>query len=141
MKTTGTITTIAVPGIATNTGNNPFSASGKNSTEISVNLTNNTTIPNDAIISHIATVATQSPHQSNAKHHIKPASSSTWFESLILTSSSGRGSYLYLSVNDNIAVKQIWSFRYNAALMSSSTMSNVKLEIKYRYDDTLLVYK
>ncbi len=131
-------TTVSVPGTASNRGNSGLSMSGVDSSVISVNLTNNTSIPDDAVVMSISSSGKQSPSQGNVHHMIMPASNGIWYTSKY--SSADSGSYL-IDIDDNIPVKQIWSFKYNAMATAKSTMTNVTLTIKYQYDLNNTEYK
>ena len=108
-----------------------MSASGVDSSVITVNLTSNTSIPNNAIVTSISTSGTQSPSQGNVHHMIMPNSNGVWYTSTVSSASSG--SY-NISLSDNIPVKQLWSFKYNARATARSTMRSVKLNINFQYD-------
>lgn len=120
-------------GTATNTGNT-IGGSGKDSTIIYANLTSNSTIPTGAIAKSITTSATQSPTQGNVYHKIQSGDTGTWYTSTI--SSSTNGSYNITSAN-NLNVAQNWGFRYFTMFIGASIMSNVKVTIQYKYDETL----
>lgn len=124
-------TTVSISGTASNPGNAGMSASGVDSSVITVNLTSNTSIPNNAIVTSISTSGTQSPSQGNVHHMIMPNSSGVWYTSTVSSASSG--SY-NISISDNIPVKQLWSFKYNARATARSTMRSVKLNINFQYD-------
>ncbi|MDE7430485.1 MAG: hypothetical protein K2N34_00975 [Lachnospiraceae bacterium] len=123
--------TVELSGRASNVGNSPFSSSGRDSSVISIDLSNSSQFPDNAIVTSITTSSTQSPSQGNVHHMIQPARPSKWYTSTV--SSATRGSY-NISISDNIGVKQLWKFKYNAMATASSAMSNVKLNIRYQYD-------
>ena len=124
-------TTVAFSGTASNAGNSGISLDGVNSSIITLNLTNNTTLPNNAIVTEITSSGTQSPSQGNVHHMIMPESNGNWYTSTVSSATSG---YYNIDIDDNIPVKQLWSFRYNAMATAKSTMRNVKLTIDFRYD-------
>lgn len=124
-------TTVSISGTASNAGNKSLNLSGVNSSIITVDLAKNTTLPDKAIVTSISTSGTQSPSQGNVHHMIMPASNGIWYTSTITSATSG--SY-DIDINDNIPVKQLWSFRYNAKATAKSTMKNVKLKMKFQYD-------
>ena len=126
-----TTTTVSVPGTASNRGNSGLSMSGVDSSVISVNLANDTSIPDEAVVMSISSSGTQSPSQGNVHHMIMPASNGDWYTSKY--SSADSGSYL-IDIDDGIPVKQRWSFKYNAMATAKSTMTKVTLTIKYQYD-------
>ena len=122
-------------GTARNSGN-PATSSGVNyartdSTILSRNLTNDTSIPPNAIVSSVRTKGTQSPSQGNVRHKIMPASVGTWYESTVASASSG---YFGISADDLIPAKQQWMFCYNVLSPASSTMKNISIEIDWEYD-------
>ena len=102
-------------------------------------MTNSTLIPNEAIVTSITTSGTQSPKQGNTHHMIRPASADDWFTSTVAASASS-GSYI-IALNDNFAAKQVWNFKYNAVAGAKSTMSNIKVTIKWQYDMKDTEYK
>ena len=122
---------VSISGTASNKGNSSISMSGVDSSVISVNLTNDTKIPNIAIVTSISSSGTQSPSQGNVHHMIMPASNSIWYTSTVSSASSG---HYNIDVDDGIPVKQKWSFKYNALATAKSTMRNVKLTIGFQYD-------
>ncbi|TCL54616.1 hypothetical protein EDD76_11939 [Kineothrix alysoides] len=117
------------------TASNPGSG---NSSIITVNLTNNSSFPNGAIVTRIESSGTQSPNQGNVRHMIMPASNNVWYTSTV--SSATSGSYA-ISISNNIPVKQLWSFRYNAPATAKSTMKSVSLRITFQYDLSETGYK
>lgn len=62
---------------------------------------------------------------------ILPNTIGKWFTSKYSNSKSG--SY-NININDNIEVKQIWSFKYNTKAAAKSTMSNVSISLNWQYD-------
>lgn len=130
--------TFSFSGTASNSGNKSLSLSGVDSTIISLNLTNSTSLPKDAIVTSIRTSGTQSPSQGNVHHKIRPASTSTWYTSTV--SSAKSGSY-NINVGNGFKAKQTWYFRYNALATAKSTMKNVKITIEYQYDLANTDYK
>ncbi len=127
--------TFSFSGTARNSGN-PATSSGVNyagtdSTILSLNLTNNTSIPPNAIVSSIQTKGTQSPSQGNVRHKIMPVSVGIWYESTVSSSSSG---HFGISVDDLIPAKQQFMFCYNVLSPASSTMQNISMTINWEYD-------
>ncbi|WXR60849.1 hypothetical protein WG909_11180 [Peptostreptococcaceae bacterium AGR-M142] len=122
-----------IRGIARNAGNRPYSSRGRNSSEIEVDLTRDSSIPQGAIVKRVSTSSYQSPSQGGVHHMIRPEQSRDWFVSRVASSNSG----MYrVSEVDNLLVAQNWLFRYNATAGGRSSMSNVKLDIRYEYDIT-----
>ncbi|QNU68778.1 hypothetical protein EHE19_006755 [Ruminiclostridium herbifermentans] len=123
--------TFSFSGTASNNGNSPYNANGVDSTILTLDLSNSSTIPNNAIVTNVSTSGTQSPSQGNVHHKIRPNSTTTWYTSTVSSATSGSYS---ISINNNFAAKQIWSFRYNALASAKSTMKNVKITLKWQYD-------
>lgn len=98
-----------------------------------MDLTNNSSIPKNAIVKSISTTSTQSPNQGNVTHKLMADINKIWNESIF--SSATSGSYR-ISLEDQLKVAQKWSFKYNAKATARSTMSNVKADIRYEYDVT-----
>ena len=122
---------VPISGTASNPGNSSISLSGVDSSIISVNLTNDTKIPDNAIVTSISSSGTQSPSQGNVHHMIMPASNGIWYTSTVSSASSG---HYNIDIDDGIPVKQRWSFKYNALATDKSTIRNVKLKIGFQYD-------
>lgn len=124
-------TKVSVAGIASNEGNGGMDLSGVDSSVITVDLTNDKKLPNKAIVTNISSSGTQSPSQGNVHHMIMPESNGRWYTSTIVSATKGAYS---IAVDDNIPIKQLWSFKYNAMATAKSTMKNVKLNISFQYD-------
>ena len=124
--------TFPFSGTATNTGNTGMDmVNGKNSTELTLNLTNNANIPVGAKVRSVTTRSTMTPSQGNVRHHI--ANAGVWHVSTV--SSATSGSYNITIANDYNA-RAIWTFRYNVLALAPSTMSNVSITINYEYNVT-----
>lgn len=120
-------------GTATNLGNSSLNFLGVDSSVITMDLTNNSTVPKRAVVKSITTTSTQTPNQGNVTHKLMASDSNIWYQSLF--SSATSGSYR-ISLDDQLRVAQKWSFKYNAKATARSTMSNVKADIRYEYDVT-----
>lgn len=120
-------------GTATNLGNSSLNFLGVDSSIITMDLTTNSSIPNNAIVKSISTTSTQSPNQGNVTHKLMADENKIWNESLF--SSATSGSYR-ISLDDQLKVAQKWSFKFNAKATARSTMNNVKADIRYEYDVT-----
>ncbi|MCY1118600.1 hypothetical protein OWO30_09625 [Bacillus safensis] len=120
-------------GTATNLGNSSLNLAGVDSSVITMDLTTNSSIPNNAIVKSISTTSTQSPNQGNVTHKLMADENKIWNESLF--SSATSGSYR-ISLEDQLKVAQKWSFKYNVKATARSTMNNVKADIRYEYDVT-----
>lgn len=123
--------TFSFSGTASNNGNSPYNANGVDSTILSLNLSNSSAIPNNAIVTSVTTSGTQSPSQGNVHHKIRPDSTTVWYTSTVSSATSGSYS---ISLNNNFAAKQTWYFKYNALASAKSTMKNVKITLKWQYD-------
>lgn len=122
--------TFSFSGTASNPGNSSVSTAGVDSSILTLNLTNNTTIPPNAVVTYVSTAGTQSPSQGNVRHKIRPASSG-WFTSTVTSATSGT---FNVTLANNIFAAQQWEFQYNALATAKSTMKNVKLTLKWEYD-------
>lgn len=124
--------TFSFSGTASNAGNSGMNSNGVDSSVLTLNLTNNTTIPPNAIVTSVTTKGTQSPSQGNVHHKILPATAtSTWYTSTVSSASSG--SY-NISAANNFNAAQVWQFKYNVLATASSTMRNVSIKVNWRYD-------
>ncbi|RBQ30790.1 hypothetical protein CRU92_10630 [Arcobacter sp. FW59] len=118
-------------GSASNPGNNPLiTPNGTDSSIITLNLTNNNTIPNGAIVKSLTTTGSTYPNKNGLIHKISSSSNNIWYTSSVV------GSNYPITVNDGLKAKSIWSFRYNQKASGSSTMSNAKVDMYYEYDIT-----
>lgn len=121
-------------GTARNRGNSyhNFSNSGVDSSVISVDLRNNNSIPDGAIVTSIETSSRMSPSQGGVHHMLRPSdTTNSWFTSRVSSADSGM---YHIDSSDDFEVKQEWEFKYNAMATRSSSMSRVKLEISWEYD-------
>jgi len=126
-------------GTASNPGNSSISLSGVDSSVLTLNLANNTTIPPEAIVTSVNTSGTQSPSQGNVHHMVLPATeSSTWYTSTVASASSG---HYNIDVSDGFQAAQRWQFKYNALATAKSTMKNVKITLEWEYDIANTGYK
>lgn len=126
-------------GTASNPGNSSISLSGEDSSVLTLNLANNTTIPPEAIVTSVNTSGTQSPSQGNVHHMVLPATeSSTWYTSTVASASSG---HYNIDVSDGFQAAQRWQFKYNALATAKSTMKNVKITLEWEYDIANTGYK
>ncbi len=118
-------------GTANNSGNSPYVNIGRDSSELTLDLTNNNSIPTGAIVTSVSTSGSQSPSQGSVHHMIMPSNVGVWFTSLNASNSSGRYN---VGAGDEVFVKQMWTFKYNAMATAKSTMRNVRITIDWRYD-------
>lgn len=126
-------------GTASNPGNSSISLSGVDSSVLTLNLTNNTEIPPEAIVTSVNTSGTQSPSQGNVHHMVLPATeSSTWYTSTVTSATSG---HYDIDVSDGFQAAQRWQFKYNALATAKSTMKNVKITLEWEYDIANTGYK
>ncbi|HZK84499.1 MAG TPA: hypothetical protein VFC58_07480 [Desulfosporosinus sp.] len=120
-------------GSAVNAGNVNLNPAGVDSSVITMDLTNNNTIPKYAILKSVTTSGTQSPSQGNVHHKIMGEQTGIWYTSTV--SSATSGSYA-ISLQNQLNVAKKWDFKYNAMATARSTMSNVSATINYQYDAT-----
>ncbi|MFS0656494.1 hypothetical protein [Bacillus sp. 179-C3.3 HS] len=120
-------------GTATNFGNTSLKLTGVDSSVITMDLTNNSSIPKNAIVKSISTNSTQTPNQGGVTHNLMASQNNVWYQSLY--SSATKGSYR-ISLENQLKVAQKWSFMYNAKATAKSTMRNVSADISYEYDVT-----
>lgn len=126
-------------GTAINNGNRPVSLSGRDSSILTLNLSNDSRIPQNAIVTLVRTDGSQSPNQGNVHHMICPATDSgVWYTSTYSSATSGRYN---ISVSDEYHARQRWQFKYNAQATAKSTMSRVKLTLEWEYDIAMTGYK
>ncbi|GFN35600.1 hypothetical protein [Tepidimicrobium xylanilyticum] len=131
--------TFNFPGTATNPGNKNYDPNGVDSNVLTLDLRNDTSIPNKAIVRSVTTSARQTPSQGNVHHWIMCSQTEHWYESKVSSSSSG---HYYITVEDNLKVANVWNFKYNAKATAPSKMTNVKMDVEYEYDitDTYVPY-
>ncbi len=122
----GTVSNPGNPNILTN-------PSGVDSSVIYMDLTNNSTIPNRAIVKSITTASSITPSIRGITHKILSPQTNIWYSSIV--SSATYGAYSLTTAN-NLAVARKWAFKYNATATSPSKISNVKATINYEYDLT-----
>ncbi|MGG3844610.1 hypothetical protein RI196_02345 [Aeribacillus composti] len=125
--------TFPFSGTAVNNGNIYLNPQGVDSSVITMDLTNNLTIPKRAFVKSITTSSTQSPTQGNVLHKIMPEQTGIWYTSTVSSATSG---HYPISLQDQLLVAQKWSFKYNAKATGKSTMTNVRATINYEYDVT-----
>lgn len=106
---------------------------GRDSSVITADLTKDTSIPNGAIVKNITTSGSQSPNQGNVTHKLMSNQNQVWNTSIVSSSSSGNYN---ISLQDNLQVASVWSFKYHVMSPAASKMSNVKANINYEYDLT-----
>jgi len=90
-------------GAATNFGNTSLNFLGVDSSVITIDLTNNSTVPKRAVVKSITTTSTQTPNQGNVTHKLMASESNIWYTSLF--SSATSGSYR-ISLEDQLKVAQ-----------------------------------
>jgi hypothetical protein len=118
------------PSTVSSSGNTSLSLDGVFSSTTSINLTNNSNIPNGAIVRSVTTTATQSPSQGNVTMYINPGNTN-WIAAKV--SSNSYGSF---TIPSDLAAKQTWYFKYNQKALGASSMSNIKIKLDYKYDPT-----
>lgn len=120
-------------GTAENSGNTIINPAGTDSSVITMDLTNNESIPKGAIVKSITTSGTQSPSQGTVTHKLMDDQTKTWHTAI--APSSSRGIY-NIGLQDRLKAGQKWSFKYNTKASGRSTMRNVSATINYEYDVT-----
>lgn len=120
-------------GSAVNTGNVKLNPAGVDSSVITMDLSNNTTIPKGAIVKSVTTSGTQSPNQGNVHHMIMCEQTGGWYTSTVSSATSG---FYSISLPNQLSAAKKWNFKYNAKATARSTMSNVSATIDYQYDVT-----
>jgi hypothetical protein len=121
--------TFSFSGTATNAGNSSLSLSGVDSSVLSLNLTNTTAIPSNAIVTSVTTSGVFSTKQGVIHQMLLPAASSTWYTS----TTTGSGTYS-ISESDGYIVQQIWKIKYNAMGQYGGTMKKATISFKFKYD-------
>lgn len=124
--------TFKFSGTASNPGNTAASVNGTESSVLTLNLTNNASIPPNAVVTSVSTSGTQSPKQSGVWHMILPASqTSVWYTATVANATSG--SYT-INGSDGFDARQIWQFKYKVTPTAKSTMQNVTVLLRWTYD-------
>jgi len=106
-----------------------YNPGGGDSNEISMDLTNDDSIPNRAIIKSISTDGHLDESLGGVLHKLYATSEDTWYTAIV----SG---IFDIDTTYNIGVKQIWRFKYNFQGTLPSTMTDVEASIQYQYDLT-----
>lgn len=114
-------------------GSGSVNLQGRDSSVITVDLTKDTSIPKEAIVKNITTAGSQSPNQGNVTHKLMSNENQVWNTSVVSSSSSG---HYNISLQNNLQVASVWSFKYHVLSPAASTMRNVKANIDYEYDVT-----
>ena len=129
------IETFSFSGTASNPGNPDYLANpdGVDSSVISMDLSNNSDIPNGAIVKSITTSGHLYPSLGGILHKVSPTSTNIWYVSTVASASSG---FYDIDETHVLGVAQIWNFKYNFKGTSSSDMTNVEANIDYEYDIT-----
>ena len=120
-------------GTATNSGNTGLKLNGVDSTVITMDLRNNATIPDKAVVKSITTSSTQTPSQGNVLHKISSEQTNVWYTAIVSNATNGQYT---ISLQDQLMAAQKWNFKYNAKATASSKMTNVRATINYEYDVT-----
>lgn len=106
--------------------------SGTLSSTATVNLSNNTAIPNGATVRSVQAQGTISPSLGNTFRQVLNATENVWH-----TSNQGGTSFTDITIDDQLPVKTSWSVRFYSLATLKSTWSSPKLNISYEYDQTL----
>lgn len=115
--------TFTFSGTASNSGNSISSV-------ISLDLTNNSSIPPHAIVDSIDTASSISYSVGGVHHQINPGGLG-WLTSAYTSAENGT---FKIGTQYNIQAKQPWQFRYTQIALKSTKMSRVKMTIDWEYD-------
>lgn len=115
--------TFSFSGTASNSGNSTSSV-------ISLNLTNNTSIPPHAVVDRIRTTSDISYSVGGVRHQINPGGIG-WLTSAYTSAEDGD---FEIGTQFNIEARQPWQFRYTQTALKSTKMSRVKMQIYWEYD-------
>lgn len=115
--------TYTFPGTAQNSGNGTSSV-------LTLNLTNNSSIPDNSIVKNVYTNSDISNSVGGVHHQLNPGGFG-WITTK--TTNAEHGTF-DIGATDNIAVKQQWGFRYTQSAYMSTTMRNVQMTIDFNYD-------
>lgn len=110
-------------GTCTNPGNST-------SNVISLNLTNNSTIPSGCTVTKVSTKGSMNTGVGGVRHMVRPASHD-WLTPRGVTA-VGEG--FYINVPTNIPAKQIWYFKYDQTAFASTRMTNITLNLDWEQD-------
>jgi len=122
-------------GTAYNQGNPDYQSnpSGIDSNIVSMDLTEDSSIPVNAVIKSITTSSDIDTSLSGVYHKVYSTLKDTWYQSIVGSPESG---FYDIDLSSELKVSQLWNFKYNFAGTSSSSMDNIKATIKYEYDVT-----
>lgn len=110
-------------------GNGPIDLQGRDSSVITADLTQDTSIPKGAIVKNITTKGNQAPSQGNVVHKIMSNENQVWHTAAV-------AGCFKISLQDNLQVAKVWNFKYHVGSPAGSTMKNVTANIGYEYDET-----
>ncbi len=119
--------------IYTGSGTYKYSGTAQNSgnsysTVLTLNLTNNPEIPDEAIVKSVNTTGTMSTNVGGVQHMLNPGGAG-WLAS---SATNGRASFDFSPYN--IGVKNLWQFKYYQSAYSSTRLSNLSMRINWEYD-------
>ena len=104
---------------------------GTNSTILSLDLTNNVSIPEGAIVKSIKTEGNISSQVGNVQHMLNP-NREGWITAPI-SAMPGKATF-NIGTEQGIAVKVPWQFRYYQAATKSTEIRNLSMNIDWEYD-------
>lgn len=125
------IQTFSFDGTASNSGNYSvlYNPQGVDSSEITMDLRNNSKIPPHSIVKSIETKGYLSKNLGGVLHKVYSEDKDKWYTAIV------KGTY-GIDSSEELDVAQKWKFKYNFKGTASSTMSRVKATIHYEYDIT-----
>jgi len=101
------------------------------SNTVSLNLTNNTSIPEDAIVSSVRTAVELDISVGGVYHRIQPSGFS-WFESS--SASAGDGVYNQIDENLGIPMHSVWQFQYYQDALQPTIVEELIFEFEWIED-------
>lgn len=104
---------------------------GTNSTILSLDLTNNSSIPEGAIVKSIKTEGNISSQVGNVQHMLNP-NREGWITAPI-SAMPGKATF-NIGTEQGVAVKVPWQFRYYQAATKSTEICNLNMNIDWEYD-------
>jgi len=111
------------------------SGRGAYSSTATLNLKSNSSIPDDAIVKSAKVTGTMSKSLGNTSIDLQNSSEGTWYSSRIATTSVN-SYFKEITIDKNMPLKSTWNTRYTTLAYSLSNISQLKLEVTYKYDST-----
>ena len=108
---------------------------GAYSSTATLNLKNNSSVPDSAIVKSAKITGAMSKSLGNTSIELQNSSKGTWYSSRIATSSVN-SYFKEITVDKKMLLKTDWNTRYTTKAYSASNISQLKLEVTYEYDST-----